>query len=64
SLTEEIDRKAARVVAWYDNEWAFSARMLDTARAISSVHGWGTECIAPHPVSFNPDLIEINARFR
>lgn len=64
SLTEEIDRKAARVVAWYDNEWAFSARMLDTARAISSVHGWGTECIAPHSVSFNPDLIEINARFK
>lgn len=25
----------ARVLAWYDNEWAFSNRMLDTARAMA-----------------------------
>ncbi len=27
-----------KVVAWYDNEWGFSNRMLDTARAIAKVY--------------------------
>jgi glyceraldehyde 3-phosphate dehydrogenase len=26
-----------RVVSWYDNEWGFSNRMNDTARAIAAL---------------------------
>ena len=26
-----IEGKLARVVSWYDNEWGFSNRMIDTA---------------------------------
>ena len=29
--TQVIDGKLVRVVSWYDNEWGFSNRMLDTA---------------------------------
>lgn len=29
--TKVIDGKLVRVMAWYDNEWAFSCRMIDTA---------------------------------
>lgn len=29
--TDVLEGKLARVVAWYDNEWGFSMRMLDTA---------------------------------
>ena len=28
--------KLARVLSWYDNEWGFSNRMLDTARVMAS----------------------------
>jgi glyceraldehyde 3-phosphate dehydrogenase len=34
SLTRVIDGKVVHLVAWYDNEWAFSNRMLDTAAAM------------------------------
>ena len=27
-----IEGKLVRVVSWYDNEWGFSNRMVDTAR--------------------------------
>lgn len=37
SLTKVIDGVAAKVVAWYDNEWGFSNRMLDTTVALMSV---------------------------
>lgn len=30
--TRVIDKTLAKVVAWYDNEWGFSNRMLDVAR--------------------------------
>jgi len=30
SLTKVIDGKLVKVLAWYDNEWGFSNRMLDT----------------------------------
>ena len=32
-LTKVTDRKMVKVLAWYDNEWGFSNRMLDTAAA-------------------------------
>ncbi|MGD9638787.1 MAG: type I glyceraldehyde-3-phosphate dehydrogenase [Alphaproteobacteria bacterium] len=32
--TKVIDGKFLRVVSWYDNEWGFSGRMLDTAVAM------------------------------
>jgi glyceraldehyde 3-phosphate dehydrogenase len=34
SLTRVVDGTMGHVVAWYDNEWGFSKRMLDTARAM------------------------------
>ena len=30
--TKVMDQKLVKVLAWYDNEWAFSVRMLDTAQ--------------------------------
>ena len=33
--TKVINKRFCRVVAWYDNEWAFSVRMLDVAKLIS-----------------------------
>ena len=32
--TKVIDGTFVRVMAWYDNEWGFSCRMLDTALAM------------------------------
>jgi len=34
SLTQVVEGKLVRVVSWYDNEWGFSNRMLDTAAAL------------------------------
>ncbi len=33
-LTKVIDGTLVKVTSWYDNEWGFSNRMLDTARAL------------------------------
>jgi glyceraldehyde 3-phosphate dehydrogenase len=33
-LTKAIDGKLIKVLAWYDNEWGFSNRMLDTTLAL------------------------------
>ncbi|HEB77267.1 MAG TPA: type I glyceraldehyde-3-phosphate dehydrogenase [Methylothermaceae bacterium] len=33
-LTKVIDGVLVKVLAWYDNEWGFSNRMLDTAKAM------------------------------
>jgi glyceraldehyde 3-phosphate dehydrogenase len=30
-LTKVVDRTVGRIIAWYDNEWGFSHRMLDVA---------------------------------
>ena len=32
--TAVLDGKLVRVVSWYDNEWGFSNRMIDTAGAM------------------------------
>jgi len=34
ALTKVIDGKLVKVIAWYDNEWGFSNRMLDTTIAL------------------------------
>jgi glyceraldehyde 3-phosphate dehydrogenase len=34
--TAVLDGKLVRVVSWYDNEWGFSNRMLDTAGKMAS----------------------------
>ena len=36
--TKVIDGDFVRVMAWYDNEWGFSNRMIDTA---IEMHGKG-----------------------
>ncbi|NNC63258.1 MAG: erythrose-4-phosphate dehydrogenase, partial [Gammaproteobacteria bacterium] len=33
-LTKVLDGKLVKVCSWYDNEWGFSNRMLDTALAL------------------------------
>ena len=35
--TSVIDSKLVRVLSWYDNEWGFSNRMVDTAGAIGKL---------------------------
>ena len=35
--TTVVDGKFVRVLAWYDNEWGFANRMLDTAAAMGEV---------------------------
>jgi len=35
--TQVVDNRLVRVLSWYDNEWGFSNRMLDTAAAIGKV---------------------------
>src|SRR4029078_6183241 len=38
--TAVLEGKLVRVVSWYDNEWGFSNRMVDTAAAMGEL-GWG-----------------------
>ncbi|MFV0644908.1 MAG: type I glyceraldehyde-3-phosphate dehydrogenase [Sphingomonadaceae bacterium] len=35
--TAVLEGKLARVVSWYDNEWGFSNRMIDTAGVVASM---------------------------
>lgn len=35
--TAVLEGKLARVVSWYDNEWGFSNRMVDTARVMAGL---------------------------
>ncbi|HEY6049078.1 MAG TPA: erythrose-4-phosphate dehydrogenase, partial [Sphingomicrobium sp.] len=35
--TAVLDGKLVRVVSWYDNEWGFSNRMVDTAHAMGQL---------------------------
>jgi glyceraldehyde 3-phosphate dehydrogenase len=32
-----LEGKLARVVSWYDNEWGFSNRMIDTAGVMAGL---------------------------
>ena len=34
-LTSVIDRRILKVVAWYDNEWGYSCRMVDMIKIIA-----------------------------
>jgi glyceraldehyde 3-phosphate dehydrogenase len=34
-LTTELDGNLLTVVAWYDNEWGYSCKVLEMARVIS-----------------------------
>lgn len=34
-LTTVVDRKILKIVAWYDNEWGYSSRMVDMIKFIS-----------------------------
>jgi glyceraldehyde 3-phosphate dehydrogenase len=34
-----LDPKFAKIVAWYDNEWAYSCRMVDLAWHMASKDG-------------------------
>ncbi len=36
--TKVVGGKTVRVLAWYDNEWGFSARMADVAAAMGRIH--------------------------
>ena len=36
--TKSIANSMGRVLAWYDNEWAFSCRMADTASYIGQLN--------------------------
>ncbi|MGH8658095.1 MAG: erythrose-4-phosphate dehydrogenase, partial [Gammaproteobacteria bacterium] len=36
TLTKVIDGTLAKALAWYDNEWGFSNRMLDVTVALAS----------------------------
>ena len=38
-LTKVIDGRLVKVIAWYDNEWGFSNRMLDTTVALANARG-------------------------
>ena len=35
--TQVIDAQFVRVMSWYDNEWGFSNRMVDTAKAMGQL---------------------------
>ena len=35
--TQVIENKFVRILSWYDNEWGFSNRMIDTAKAIGKL---------------------------
>ncbi|WP_018152940.1 type I glyceraldehyde-3-phosphate dehydrogenase [Leeia oryzae] len=37
TLTKVVDGNLLKVSAWYDNEWGYSCRMLDAAKALASV---------------------------
>lgn len=43
--TQVIDGTFCRVLSWYDNEWGFANRMLDTAKHMSEVRSQMSEAV-------------------
>lgn len=41
--TKVLDKRFVRILSWYDNEWGFSNRMLDTAAHIGTLAGSDTK---------------------
>jgi glyceraldehyde 3-phosphate dehydrogenase len=39
AATTVVDGRMVRVLAWYDNEWGFANRMLDTATVMGNLIG-------------------------
>jgi glyceraldehyde-3-phosphate dehydrogenase/erythrose-4-phosphate dehydrogenase len=37
--TTVLRRRAVKIVAWYDNEWGYAARLIDLARLIARAQG-------------------------
>ena len=37
SQTSVVDKRFCRILSWYDNEWGFSNRMLDTASYLAKL---------------------------
>jgi len=37
-MTRVMGGNLVKVCSWYDNEWGFSCRMLDTAKALMNAH--------------------------
>ena len=35
-MTSAVDGKIAKVLAWYDNEWGYSERLVDMAKYVAS----------------------------
>ena len=35
--TKVINKKFCRILAWYDNEWGFSKRMIDLSKYIKEI---------------------------
>jgi glyceraldehyde-3-phosphate dehydrogenase (NAD(P)) len=36
SLTQLVDGDLLKVIAWYDNEWGYSERLIDLAKLIAN----------------------------
>jgi glyceraldehyde 3-phosphate dehydrogenase len=34
ALTKVISKRLVKVIAWYDNEWGYSARLVDLAAKV------------------------------
>jgi glyceraldehyde 3-phosphate dehydrogenase len=35
--TQVVDGRLVRVLSWYDNEWGFSNRMVDTSKVVAGL---------------------------
>ena len=47
--TKVLDNRFVRVLSWYDNEWGFSNRMLDTAAHVGTLANSGSATNAATP---------------
>ncbi len=42
-LTQVIDKRLAKVIAWYDNEWGYSSRVEELIVRLSKIDGMSAE---------------------